>query len=46
MTAAVYRICKKCWRSTKHIVFEDKSKKIRILRCEDCGFQLKEKDNG
>ena len=43
--ADVYRICKECWRSTKHKVFTDEAKGTVVYKCVECGFKWKEKEN-
>lgn len=43
--ADVYRICRQCWRSTRHDVFKDEAKGTVTYRCTECGFNWKEKEN-
>ena len=42
--AEVYRICKRCWKSTKHEVFRDQAEGTVTYKCAECGFQWKEKE--
>lgn len=43
--ADVYRICKECWRSTKHEVFTDEAKGTKTFVCVECGFKFKEENH-
>ena len=42
--AVVYRVCKVCWQSTKHYVYDDNGNGTKTYKCTDCGATHKEED--